>query len=169
MALLPEVGLNCLTCVMVSASQWWMDGCQHDSVTYSPSCFSLSGGVLFTLSLVFLIPHLLTPSSFAFSRSLSVFPRAGFSQRISTFLLLFSVRFPPARLCSRLSAGATCGRWWEEKATVKTKESSLTKAPSPELACSCKKLHQLPQWLNDVSTTLRMLPLSRWMAQLGSV
>lgn len=59
MALLPEVGLNCLTCVMVSASQWWMDGCQHDSVTYSPSCFSLSGGVLFTLSLVFLIPHLL--------------------------------------------------------------------------------------------------------------
>lgn len=157
MALLPEVGLNCLTCVMVSASQWWMDGCQHDSVTYSPSCFSLSGGVLFTLSLVFLIPHLLTPSSSAFSRSLSV------------CLLLFSVRFPPARLCSRLSAGATCGRWWEEKATVKTKESSLTKAPSPELACSCKKIHQLPQWLNDVSTTLRMLPLSRWMAQLGSV
>lgn len=111
MALLPEVGLNCLTCVMVSASQWWMDGCQHDSVTYSPSCFPLSGGVLFTLSLVFPIPHLLTPSSSAFSRSLSVFPRAGFSQRISTFLLLFSVRFPPARLCSRLSAGATCGRW----------------------------------------------------------
>lgn len=68
MALLPEVGLNCLTCMMVSASLWWMDGCQHESVTYSPSCFSLSGGVLFTPSLVFLIPHLLTPSSSGVSR-----------------------------------------------------------------------------------------------------
>lgn len=33
MAFLLRPGLNCLTSMLVSASLWWMDGCQHASVT----------------------------------------------------------------------------------------------------------------------------------------
>lgn len=175
------LGLNCLTCVLVSASLWWMDGCQRDSVTHSPSC------VLLCLDVYYLFLHS-SPSS-TLTRSFCGFSHltvpvflclSGFflcvcfwvspcALPFSSHLCVSLSSLSSPRLCSRLSARATCGRWWEEKSRVRREKSTLTKAPSPELACSCKKkIHQLPPWLNDVSTTLRMLPLLRWMAQLGS-
>lgn len=168
MAFLPQVGLNCLKCAMVSASLLRMDGCQHDSVTHSPPCFSLFRMyMLYSFScrprprlahakfLCLQLFHYLYSSLLAsLSSPLCYFLPFAF------FPVICAVDCLPEQ---HVAGGERKKQPWRKKT------SSLTKAPSPELACSCKKIHQLPQWLNDVSTTLRMLPLLRWMAQLGSV
>lgn len=86
-----RLGLNCLTHMLVSASLWWMDGCQHDSVTHSPSC------VLLCLDVYFLFLHSSSDSEFlclqsshtvCVSFSLSVCAFLGFSQFLA-FLIAF--------------------------------------------------------------------------------
>lgn len=112
-----------------------------------------------------------------FSVSLLCFFSPGFSLCLA--FLIASLRlsyFPLAAFFPSSVQSIVCqsNMWQVVRGKSKSEEgekSTLTKAPSPELACSCKKKkkkHQLPPWLNDVSTTLRMLPLLRWMAQLGS-
>lgn len=95
-----RLGLNCLTHVLVSPSLWWMDGCQHDSVTHSPLC------VLLCLDVYYLFLHSSSSSTLTqslsafnhltlclcFSRFLSV-PRS--SHCTSAFLLLSSRCFLP--------------------------------------------------------------------------
>lgn len=159
MAFAPWLGLNCLTRVLVSASLWWMDGCQHDSVTHSPSC------VLLCLDVYYLFLHsssstsTLTPSFSAFNHlTVLVFLRLcffslGFSQclshHISCVSLTFLLSLSSSRLCSRLSARATCGRWWEEKSrSEEGKKAQWQKLLPPSLLVATKKyINYLHDWM----------------------
>lgn len=160
MAFPPWLCLNCSTRVLVSASPRWMDGCQHDSVTHSPSlCFALFGCIL-TYSLLLLrlirLSATLTPSfPVAFSDlAVLVFVCHCFSRCLFPFLLppcvcflfFFSFTFPLVALFPSPAQSIVCqsNMWQVVRGISKSEErekkkSTLTKAPSPELACSCKK------------------------------
>lgn len=105
MALPPRLGLNCLTHVLVSASLWWIDSCQHDSVTHSPSCVLLCFDVYYFFLHSSSSSSTLTPSFYAFNHlTVPVFLCLCFflseflsvpclSHRISAFLLLSPCHF----------------------------------------------------------------------------
>lgn len=108
MAFPPWLCLNCSTRVLVSASPRWMDGCQHDSVTHSPSlCFALFGCILtYSLLLLRLIRHFDSqfPSCLQWFRCpcvcLSLFLPVPFSFLIASLRLLsffFLFHFPSCR------------------------------------------------------------------------
>lgn len=163
MALPPRLGLNCLTPVLVSASLWWMDGCQHDSVTHSPLC------VLLCLDVYFLFLHsstsssssTLTPSFSAFNHltvpvflSLCFFfsgflPAPCLPHRISAFLLLSSCRFLPL-ICAvdclpeqHVAGGETKTQEWGGK---KAHWQKLL-PPSLLVAAEKKYINYLHDWM----------------------
>lgn len=174
MALPLWLSLNCLTHVLVWASLWRMDGCQHSNSTTQSHFMHfcsvwMCSVLLFPFTLLLSLPLSLYSSHrlcvcfvFWFVFFFSSFQCLSISTRVAFFL-------PP-----RLQSIVCQSNMWQvvrrsSKCLWGVCVSILTKAPSPELACSWgKKIHQLPPWLNDVSTTPILLPLLRWMAQLGS-
>lgn len=138
-----RLSLNCSTRVLVSVSLWWMDSCQHDadilSLVFSSvwMCFNSSS---------------LTPSSCAcshvfFSLTLLCFLSLLFLPHLISLTFLLSLSSP--RLCSRLSARATCGRRWEQKATVtRRKTAPWQKLPPPSSLVAAKKKECI-NYLND--------------------
>lgn len=168
------LGLNCLTHMLVSPSLWWMDGCQHDSVTHSPSCILLCLDVynLFLLLLHSAFNHLAVCVTHYFSHYVCVF--LGFSQCLpfliaSHCFLYFSL---VAFFLSSVQSIVCQSNMWQvvrrKGNSEERKKAHWQKLLPPSSLVATKKIHQLPPWLNDVSTTLRMLPLFRWMVQLGS-
>lgn len=151
--------LNCSTCVLVADSVAVADGWMTASVTRSPS------SCVFRRLSMHIIPsllRLLVSSAFnhlAVCASVCVFS-LGLSQHLFFFFFFTaSQRFLPLLPSALLSCStATCGRCWEErekkKATVmRGKKYTDTKAPSPELACSCtgkkkeKNINYLHDWM----------------------
>lgn len=163
MAFSPWLGLNCLTWVLVSASLWWMDGCQYDSRLFSLVCFALFGCILFIPSLLLLLLLLQTDSQFlclqsshcpCVSVSLVFFswfsPSAlPFSSHLCISLTFLSSLFPPLVCAVNCLPEQHVAGGERKKARVRREKRTLTKAPSPELACSCKKkyINYLHDWM----------------------
>lgn len=116
MAFLVRPGHNCLTCVLVSGWLWWMDGCQHRSV--SPPC------VLLCLNTS---PHFLHSRSssgltalYRLCLGLSGFPKSpGGFFRASPYFFSFTPIAFFSGVSAFDSAEATCGRWGDKNETVR--------------------------------------------------
>lgn len=123
--------------VLVSPSLCWMDGCQHDPATQSlffsvwmynvwltPSLIPFHCGFHFICCQSSLCVHCppvcLSPRFFFVS--LSVFPFS--SHLLRPFCVL--------PICSRLSAGATCGRWRERKSRKRHTDKSSSGLVDPQ-------------------------------------
>lgn len=144
MAFPPRLGLNCLTCVLVPALLCWMDDCQHDSVTHSPLCVSLC------LAVYYLFLHSSSSTTFSAFSHLTVLVFFSLCFMFFLFLCLSwclssltaSLCFSYFPLAAFFLQSIVCqsNMWqvvWVKSKSEEGKKSMLTKASSPELACSC--------------------------------